>query len=357
MSKSLGNVVWAKDALEKLGADVLRLYYCWETSPWEQQNFSFKVAEEVRAALNILWNTFLFFETYSKESFSFSLEGLKVEDRWILSRLNSTIKEVTTHLDNFEFEKAGRKILSFVVEDLSRTYVKLVRDRAWIYSKERNVPLSVLKVCLMNVAKMLAPISPFISEEIYQRLEGNYEKSVFEDGWPIVGEKAIDKKLEEEFEYAKEFLEGALAAREKAKIRIRQPLREVYIPFDVGEAKLLIQSLANIKEVKVGVKEGLVEAETKFGKIYLNVSLDEELIEEGMFRELVRVIQEERKRRKMNVWDKIILKIGESELSLKIVEKFGEKLMEEVGAESILVEESESGKEIEFENAKIKFDF
>jgi len=236
MSKSLGNVVWAKDALEKLGADVLRLYYCWETSPWEQQNFSFKVAEEVRAALNILWNTFLFFETYSKESFSFSLENLKIEDRWILSRLNSTIKEVTIHLDNFEFEKAGRKILSFVVEDLSRTYVKLVRDRAWIYSKERNVPLSVLKVCLMNVAKMLAPISPFISEEIYQRLEGNYEKSVFEDGWPIVDEKAIDKKLEEEFEYAKEFLEGTLAAREKAKIRIRQPLREVYIPFDVGEA-------------------------------------------------------------------------------------------------------------------------
>jgi isoleucyl-tRNA synthetase len=204
---------------------------------------------------------------------------------------------------------------------------------------------------------MLAPISPFISEEIYQILEGNYEKSVFEDGWPIVDEKAIDKKLEEEFEYAKEFLEGTLAAREKAKIRIRQPLREVYIPFDVGEAKLLIQSLANIKEVKVGVKEGLVEAETKFGKVYLNVSLDEELIEEGMFRELVRAIQEERKRRKMNVWDKIILKIGESELSLKIVEKFGERLMEEVGAESILVEELESGKEIEFENAKIKFDF
>jgi len=115
--------------------------------------------------------------------------------------------------------------------------------------------------------------------------------------------------------------------------------------------------LANIKEVKVGVKEGLVEAETKFGKVYLNVSLDEELIEEGMFRELVRAIQEERKRRKMNVWDKIILKIGESELSLKIVEKFGERLMEEVGAESILVEELESGKEIEFENAKIKFDF
>ena len=357
MSKSLGNVVWAKDALEKLGADVLRLYYCWESPPWEQQNFSFKIAEEVRASLNILWNTLLFFETYSKENFTFTLENLKPEDKWILSRLNSTIKEVTNHLENFEFEKAGRKILSFVVEDLSRTYVKLIRDRAWIYSSERSVPLSVLKVCLTNVAKMLAPISPFISEEIYQRLEGNYEKSVFEAGWPSVDEKYIDKKLEEEFEYAKEFLEGILASREKAKIKIRQPLREAYIPFDIGEAKILIQTLANVKEVKVGSKEGLVEAETKFGKVYLNAKLDKELIEEGLFRELIRAIQEERKKRKMNVWDKIILKIDESEVSLNIIERFGEKLMEEVGAESILVEKLESGKEVEIENLKIRFDF
>jgi isoleucyl-tRNA synthetase len=357
MSKSLGNVILARDALEKLGADILRLYYCWESPPWEQQNFSFKVAEEVRAALNILWNTLLFFETYSKENFSFTLENLKIEDRWILSRLNSTIKEVTNHLESFEFEKAGRKILNFVVEDLSRTYVKLIRDRAWIYSEERSVPLSVLKVCLINVAKMLAPISPFISEEIYQRLEGDYEKSVFEAGWLVVDEKMIDKKLEEEFECAAEFLKGVLAAREKARIRIRQPLREVYIPFDIGGAKILIQNLANVKEIKVGKKESLVEAETKFGKIYLDVSLDEELIEEGLFRELVRAIQEERKKRKMNVWDKIVLKIDESEVALKILEKFGERLREEVGAESILVENLEKGKEVELENMEIKFDF
>jgi isoleucyl-tRNA synthetase len=357
MSKSLGNVIWAKDALEKLGADVLRLYYCWESPPWEQQNFSFKAAEEVRAALNILWNTLLFFETYSKENFTFTLENLKAEDKWILSRLNSTIKEVTSHLENFEFEKAGRKILNFVVEDLSRTYVKLIRDRAWIYSNERSVPLSVLKVCLTNVSKMLAPISPFISEEVYQRLEGNYEKSVFEASWPSVDEKYIDKELEEEFEYAKEFLEGILASREKAKIKIRQPLREVYIPFDIGEAKILIQTLANVKEVKVGSKEGLVETETKFGKVYLNTNLDKELIEEGLFRELVRAIQEERKKRKMNVWNKIILKIDESEVALNILERFGEKLMEEVGAESILIEKLESGKEVEIDNLKIKFDF
>jgi isoleucyl-tRNA synthetase len=241
---------------------------------------------------------------------------------------------------------------------LSRTYVKLIRDRAWIYSNERSVPLSVLKLCLINVAKMLAPISPFISEEIYQRLEGNYEKSVFEAGWPLVDEKAIDKKLEEEFEYAKEFLEGALAAREKAKIKIRQPLREVYIPFDVGEAKVLIQSLANVKEVKVGAKEGLVEAETKFGKVYLNANLDQELIEEGLFRELVRAIQEERKKRKMNVWDKISLRICENELTLKMIEKFGERLMEEVGAESILIEEMERGIEIKAGKiGKIVFNF
>jgi len=138
-------------------------------------------------------------------------------------------------------------------------------------------------------------------------------------------------------------------------------LREAYIPFDVGEASVLIKILANVKEVKVGMKEELVEVETKFGKVYLNANLDEELREEGIFRELVRAIQEERKRRKMNVWEKIKLRIGENELALKIVEKFGEKLMEEVGAESILVEKMEGGKEIEFGRKKLaltfRFDF
>ncbi|MEM0333214.1 MAG: isoleucine--tRNA ligase, partial [Candidatus Aenigmatarchaeota archaeon] len=105
MSKSLGNVIWAFDALEKLGADVLRLYFCWENSPWEQQNFSFSSAEIVKRNLLVLWNTLQFFETYAKD-FEFTLENLKVEDRWILSRLNSTIKQVRNHIENFEFEKA-----------------------------------------------------------------------------------------------------------------------------------------------------------------------------------------------------------------------------------------------------------
>jgi isoleucyl-tRNA synthetase len=180
---------------------------------------------------------------------------------------------------------------------------------------------------------------------------------VFEVGWPSFDESLINKELEEEFEYAKEFLEGILALREKAKIKIRQPLREAYIPFDVGDAKSMIETLANIKEVKVGAREGLLEGETRFGKVYLDTTLDEELLVEGAFRELVRTIQEERKKRKMNVWDKIKLKIGESETSLNILERFGDRLIEEVGAESILVEKNLEGKEVEIHNEKIVFDF
>ncbi|MGC8993415.1 MAG: isoleucine--tRNA ligase [Candidatus Aenigmatarchaeota archaeon] len=355
MSKSLGNVVWAKDALEKLGTDVLRLYYCWESSPWEQQNFSFKSAEEVRRSLNILWNTFLFFKTYSEKEFEFKIEDLKVEDRWILSKLNSLIKEVTNHFENFEFEKVGRKILNFAIEDLSRTYVKIIRDRAWITSKDRNTPLSVLKICLTTISKLLAPISPFISEEIYQQLEGNYEKSVYESGWPKEDEKLIDKKLEESFDYAKEFTEAILALREKARIKIRQPLKEAFIPFEIGEAKEIIKILSNVKEVKVGEAKGLLEIDTKYGKVFLNTEINEELYEEGIFREIVRAVQEERKNRKMNVWEKINLRISEN--AEKILEKFGEKLMEEVGAESILVEDLKDGKKVELEKETILFDF
>lgn len=355
MSKSLGNVIWAFDALEKLGADVLRLYFCWENSPWEQQNFSFNSAEIVKRNLLVLWNTLQFFETYAKD-FEFTLENLKVEDRWILSRLNSTIKQVRNHIENFEFEKAGRAIINFAVEDLSRVYIKIIRDRASTYSEERNIPLSVIKVCLIEIAKMLAPISPFISEEIYQRLEGKHEKSVFEEVYPKEDEKLIDKELEKKFEIAKEFIEAILSLRQENRIKTRWPLRKALIPIDVGDAKEVIKVLANVKEINVGEELSFRSKETKFGKVFLDVNLYDDLKEEAIIREVIRAIQEERKKRKMNVWDKINLKINGDENILNIVEKNAEYISKEVGAESLII--GEGGKvEIDTLDSKIYFEF
>ncbi|MFH7880694.1 MAG: isoleucine--tRNA ligase [Candidatus Aenigmatarchaeota archaeon] len=355
MSKSLGNVIWAFDALEKLGADVLRLYFCWENSPWEQQNFSFNSAEIVKRNLLVLWNTLQFFETYAKD-FEFTLENLKVEDRWILSRLNSTIRQVRNYIENFEFEKAGRAIINFAVEDLSRTYIKIIRDRASTYSEERNIPLSVIKVCLIEIAKMLAPISPFISEEIYQRLEGKYEKSVFEEVYPKEDEKLIDEELEKKFEIAKEFVEAILSLRQENRIKTRWPLRKALIPIDVGDAKEVIKVLANVKEINVGEELSFRSKETKFGKVFLDVNLYDDLKEEAIIREVIRAIQEERKKRKMNVWEKINLKINGDENILNIVEKNAEYISKEVGAESLII--GEGGKiEIDALDSKIYFEF
>ncbi|MCS7094103.1 MAG: isoleucine--tRNA ligase [Candidatus Aenigmarchaeota archaeon] len=355
MSKSLGNVVWANEAIEKLGADVLRIYFCWENSPWEQQNFSFSNAEIVKRQINVLWNTLQFFEIYSGE-FNFTLEPLKVEDRWILSRLNTTIKNVRNFIENFEFEKAGREIMNFAVEDLSRTYIKIVRDRVSINSPERSVPLSVIKKCLTEISKTLAPIASFISEEIYQRLEGRYERSVFEEAFPKPEEEFIDEELERKFEYAKEFIEGILAIRQSGKIKTRWPLKTAIIPIDLGEVNDVVKILTNVKEVKVGESENLSSRETKYGTVYLDLNLYEELKEEAIFRELVRAIQEERKKRKMNVWEKIELKIDADEETLKSIEKFSEEIMKEVGAESIVI--GESGKiKLEVFDREILFDF
>ncbi|MFH7882680.1 MAG: isoleucine--tRNA ligase, partial [Candidatus Aenigmatarchaeota archaeon] len=233
MSKSLGNVIWASDAIENLGSDILRFYFCWEVAPWEQQNFSFKIAEEVRKIFNILWSCYSFFLLYSSE-FEFEEDNLRVEDKWILSKINSLIKEVENNLENFEFHLAGRKIGNFILNDLSRFYIKLIRDRVWVSKKDedKKVALTCLYKVLMSLAKILSPISPFISEEVYQNMKkfGNEKKdSVHLCAWPSHNEKLIDKDLEDKMEKVKKIIEACYSLRQREKIKLRWPVKRIFI--------------------------------------------------------------------------------------------------------------------------------
>jgi isoleucyl-tRNA synthetase len=348
MSKSLGNVVTAEEAVEKMGADVLRLYYCWEIAPWEIQKFSFKTAEEVRRALNILWNCYSFFNTYVVEGFEPQLKGLKTEDRWLLSRINSLIKEVTEHLEKFEFHYAGRKLTDFVCNDLSRFYIKLVRDRVWITESgsSKLTALSVLHKTLVTLSKLFAPITPFLSEEIYQGLT-RFKQSVLESGWPKYDESMIDKKLEEDVELMKEIVEACLSARQQTNLRRRWPVKTVVIVSSdervveaVKNCKDMLLTMCNSKDVVASSVEPegeFVKVERDFGSVFIEKQLTEEILEEALVREVIREVQEMRKKSNLSVKESISLTLNSDEKTDKILEKFAEVLKKEVGASKLTV--------------------
>lgn len=346
MSKSLGNVVGANDALDKLGADILRLYYCWEVAAWEVQNFSFKTADEIRKALNILWNSYSFFTMYAPKSLNPSLRSLKIEDKWILSKLNSLIQHVSKSFENFEFHNAGRQIISFVVDDLSRFYIKLIRDRTSSSEddEDKATALSVLHQCLVTVAKLLSPITPFISEEIYGNLDGS-KKSIFLEKWPKGDSKSIDKELELQMDIAKSIIEAALSARQLGGIKLRWPIAEVIVETEdkdvidaIDNLDSILLPMCNTKSIGVSkekLDEGFSEVPFKNGRIYVNKKLDKELLEEAMIKEITREIQNMRKKNDFNVKEHIVLSLMSDDETEKLLARNFEIIRKEVGATKI----------------------
>ncbi len=367
MSKSLGNVIWAKEALEKMPADVIRLYYAWEVPLWEIQKFSFKTAEEIFRALNIFWNVYSFFTTYVDKDFSFKLNKLRIEDKWLLSRLNSLFEEVLKNYENFEFHEVGRKVIDFIVNDVSRFYIKLIRDRVWITEKglDKNAALSTLYITLVNVAKLLAPITPFISEEIYQNLvrglNSKSEKSIFLSGFPKIEKKFINKELEEDFKTVKEIIEKIYAKRQEANIKLRWPLASAKIfskdgkvlkaAFNLKDVLLRMCNLKNLEIVKRKT-ENLFDVE-------IDKKFDEKLFEEALVKELIRKIQAMRKEYGFKVKQMISLTLSSEQKVNDILQDYKEKIAKEVGAKKLdigLLKGKYKG-EISFENSKIKIQF
>ncbi|RLJ06855.1 MAG: isoleucine--tRNA ligase, partial [Candidatus Aenigmatarchaeota archaeon] len=311
MSKSVGNVIWAEDAWEKLGADLLRLYYCWDTPPWQTQKFSFRIAEELRGFLNILWNACEFAKLYAKPS---EVRPEKLEDRWILSRLNTLVEELTQALEEFRFHHASRQLISFIIEDLSRTYIKLIRPRI-IQQGDPAASFCLLR-SLETCLKLLAPFAPFISEKLW--LSCFNQQSVHLQPWPKPDPGLIDKKLEDDFKLGLELVEAINAARHEEGIKLRWPLKAVYFePKDseIEEAILrvkdIVKFLANFQTLKIYKPKGVPEERPKswhpcdLGKI----GLGEPDLQEAFFRELTRRIQDLRKKAGLRFQQKINLRL------------------------------------------------
>jgi isoleucyl-tRNA synthetase len=239
------------DVLDTHGADAFRWYYFTSKQPWDGYRFSLEtVGESVRQFLKPLWNTYAFYVLYANvnEPLDGSTKVLEL-DSWIESRLAATVERVSERMDDYDTTFAGRAIAEFV-DDLSNWYVRLSRRRFW---EGDAAAFDVLRTCLVTVAKLLAPLTPFVADEIYDNLDGR-EPSVHLCDFPEPGTR--DRRLEADMQVVRDAVELGRAARAHAKLKVRQPLSEaVVVAADrereaIGRLELLLTEELNVKSVR-----------------------------------------------------------------------------------------------------------
>jgi isoleucyl-tRNA synthetase len=250
MSKSIGNVVVPWDVLDRYGADAFRWYFFTSKYPWDGYRFSLEtIGEAVRQFLLPLWSTYYFYVLYANANkVSPGVTGEPSElDRWALSRLAATVETVRERMDDFDATGAGRAIAAYV-EELSNWYVRRSRRLFWDGSW---AAFETLHVALVTVAKLLAPFTPFVADEIYDNLDGG-EPSVHLTDFPVPGPR--DVGLEVAMGVARETVRLGLAARAQAKLKVRQPLRAAVV-VATGAERAAIERLAEIVRDELNVKE------------------------------------------------------------------------------------------------------
>lgn len=415
MSKSLGNVVEPEEIVDQIGVDCFRLYVL-SSAIWEDLKFSWDEARNVLRMINVLWNTIRFAHTYMTiDKFRPGHEIVTLEDRWILSRLESFNKEAIEAMEKYHLHKVVRSFFEFVVEDFSRWYIPLIRSRVWeeAESKQKLSAYETMFRVIDKFLRIIAPFAPILSEWLYQHFVKGFrkgEESVFMENYPEPEIALIDKDLEEKMNLVRAIVEASASARSKARIKLRWPLKELFVE---TSAKLdgfgeLIAKMCNVKEVKFGspkkevvlkpdfkkigpilkgkakdfaeflskiselpeeiefegvkisrdwiiVEEKLpsnyVSADFSKGRVYLNIELDESLLREAFAREFVRRIQYMRKELDLRVEEFIETFI---EADPKLVEGWIDYIKNETRSAKLSFQKAEGYvKEWEIEDLKV----
>ena len=268
MSKRLGNAIDPFGAIEKFGSDPLRWYMITNSSPWDNLKFDTEGIDEVRRKyFGTLYNTYSFFALYANvDGFTYKEADVPMEqrpeiDRWIISVLNTLIKNVDSCYNGYEPTKAGRYIQDFVNDNLSNWYVRLNRKRFWgsNMSVDKLSAYQTLYTCLETVAKLMAPIAPFYADRLYKDLVSvTHEEdivSVHLADFPICNELLINTELEARMQMAQDVTSMVLALRRKVNIKVRQPLQCIMIPIVSESQKIHIEAVKNLIMSEVNVKE------------------------------------------------------------------------------------------------------
>ena len=264
MSKSKGNAVDPFDALETYGADAIRWYFYINSAPWLPNRFHGKAVQEgQRKFMGTLWNTYAFFVLYANidnfdaTKYALEYDKLPVMDKWLLSKMNSVIKEVDDDLANYRIPEAARALQEFV-DEMSNWYVRRGRERFWAKGMEQDKinAYMTLYTALVTISKVAAPMIPFMTEQIYRNLvcsiDANAPESVHLCDFPVADESMIDKKLEEDMEAVLKTVVLGRACRNTANIKNRQPIATMFVkaPFALGEFyQEIIEDELNVKKV------------------------------------------------------------------------------------------------------------
>ena len=447
MSKRLGNAVDPFETLEKYGPDATRWYMISNANPWDNLKFDVDGIDEIRRKFfGTLYNVYSFFSLYSNiDKFQFSEHKIKNSekselDRWIISELNTLIYDVDNHFSNYDPTKAARAISKFVQSYLSNWYVRLSRRRFWkgSYEKDKISAYQTLFTCLLEIAKISSPIAPFFMDRMYKDLISNTKfsskESVHHTSFPLFQSEFIDKSLQLKMRKAQIICSLVLSLRKKEKIKVRQPLYKIMIPFssasekkELKEISDLIKSEVNVKEIElIGSSSGVLVKKVKpnyrslgpklgkslskaktiierFGEqeinkieneeiiklkidseefileasdfeifsediegwlvaseqgitVALDIKLNEQLVNEGIARELVNRIQNLRKEIGLKVTDQIILKFQNDNIIEKAIFENKNYIVEETLATDLIFEKIiVNGNEVEFDDIKTKF--
>ena len=279
MSKRLGNVINPFECIETYGTDPVRWYMVTNSAPWDNLSFDPDGVKEVSGSFFVKLH-----QTYSLLAMYANVDGWDnsqpqvpyaeraLFDRWIISQLNTLIKEVTEALDDYEPTRAGRAIQTFVIDNLSNWYVRLAKKRLWGegLQQDKLACYQTLYECLLTVSKLIAPISPFFADRLYRDLTfGQAKTSVHLDSYPVANESVIDKSLEQNMDIVQKICSMALSLRKKEKIGVRQPLQRIAIPVTDSSIKdgiiflkqIILEEL-NIKEIEF-VEGQMVEKSVK----------------------------------------------------------------------------------------------
>jgi len=271
MSKRLGNAVDPFETMDKYGADATRWYMISNANPWDNLKFDIEGIDEVRRKFfGTLYNTYSFFSLYANlDGFTYAEDEIKIEDRpeidrWVLSELNTLVKNVEKFYEEYEPTKAARAIQDYVGENLSNWFVRLSRRRFWKgeYGQDKISAYQTLYTCMLTVAKLSAPIAPFFMDNLYKDLISVSGKEDFESihlgEFPKSDESLIDSKLEHKMQQAQKISSMVLSLRKKEMIKVRQPLQRIMIPVlneadreEILAVENLIKSEVNVKEIEL----------------------------------------------------------------------------------------------------------
>ncbi|MBT3231149.1 isoleucine--tRNA ligase [Candidatus Uhrbacteria bacterium] len=341
MSKRLQNYPDPMEVMDKYGADAVR-YYLMSTPVVRAENLRFSeegVVEVSKKFINIMNNVLSFYKLYAKNDDGRAPSGLNVLDNWILSRLNQTLKEQTEALDGYELSIAARVLQSFVT-DLSTWYVRRSRDRFKVEGEDHAEALATLRVVLETFAKMVAPFMPYLGEEIYQGVTGEYKDeerlSVHLEDWPHMD--SVDEDVLEKMGQARAIVSRVLEAREEAGRPIKQALGDMTVWTPSGEIvedyQAVILGEVNVKAMKVEKGELKVE---------VDMELTPELIREGMARDITRRVNQMRKEAGLTINDRIELRMSsESDEVKKLFKEHADTIKDGTLADSIEFTKDES---------------